>query len=201
MKNYTIILCLYLFCTLRLSNCSIYSSNFPWKQVTEEFHPTNIAQTLDHTTSSYADSKFARSILKEHSKYVPVYISLAACSFRFNTVQKVIKSILQGTILPDQIYIMISKEAYLLDEGISKRWLNANTELGRLIESTKLITVVYTSNIGPHRKLIPLLAQTIDMDALIVTIDDDASYSTNFLEQLLQAYKKSGENENEKKKD
>jgi len=56
------------------------------------------------------------------------------------------------------------------------------------------INVVYTDNIGPHRKLLPVLSKFWHMDCVIVTMDDDREpeFLKTALARLLEYYIASG---------
>ncbi len=116
-----------------------------------------------------------------------VYISLTSIDSRINKIGPVINSLLSQTSKPDKIYLYLSEEPYLLDNGIKKSEIPSNIlELHR----KKLIQIVYTKNIGPYRKLIPLLKKKFRENCLIVTADDDTIYPDNWLEGLLEEHKK-----------
>lgn len=85
----------------------------------------------------------------------------------------------------------MSKEPYLRDQGIG------NSEaVDRLLESLPEATrhrvnVRWVANIGPYRKLIPMLREA-GPDDVIVTADDDIFYGRDWLSRLMQAYEESG---------
>jgi hypothetical protein len=119
---------------------------------------------------------------------VPVYVSLTSVSFRIETLAGTLRTILDGIVVPTHIYVFLSKQPHLLDEGVTR----IPEELLRLV-AQKLITIVFTDNIGPHRKLIPILHRFYDEDVLIVNIDDDMVHQpqSTLLYQLLRYYKES----------
>lgn len=92
---------------------------------------------------------FASSLINQ-----PVYISLTTVTHRIQGLPRIIKQLLDGTMLPTHIYIVISTESYLMDDGISNKTLSK--ELLGLMHIYP-VSIVYTENIGPHRKLLPLL--------------------------------------------
>jgi hypothetical protein len=119
---------------------------------------------------------------------VPVYISLTSVSFRIETLAGTLRTIFDGIVVPTHIYVFLSKQPHLLDEGVT----SIPKELLRLV-AQKLITIVFTDNSGPHRKLLPILHRFYDEDVLIVNIDDDMVYQpqSTLLYQLLRYYKES----------
>lgn len=117
----------------------------------------------------------------------PVYVSLATTSFRFDTVHGTVNSILRGNVLPNKVFVLVSTDAKLLDEGISPA--NANSIAEKILPDLRgLVEIVYVKNIGPHRKLLPLMAQMLPRECLIVTVDDDLHYAPFFLENLIHDF-------------
>jgi hypothetical protein len=100
----------------------------------------------------------------------PVYVSIATISSRINQVAKTIASVLSGSMIPDHIYLFISKDPYILDKGIPNDRIPQE-----LLEISYYypFTIVYADNIGPHRKLLPLLAEKWNEDCIIITLDDE----------------------------
>ena len=77
-----------------------------------------------------------------------------------------------GTLLPTHIYVFISLEPNLLDVGIPPNKVPLPLQY---LVTTGMVSIVYTENIGPHRKLLPLLQKHWDDDdVLIATFGDDA---------------------------
>lgn len=79
-----------------------------------------------------------------------------------------------------QIMINLSRDPYLFDEGveISPGWMDG-----------KKCDVNFVKNVGPYRKLIPLIERVGDAD-LIVTADDDVLYDPNWLKSIVEAASK-----------
>ena len=99
---------------------------------------------------------------------IPVFVSMTTISSRLPFIFESILSILRGMIYPTKIFLFVSQEAYLLDEGISSI---PQTLLA--LSYAKLLTIVFTNNIGPHRKLLPLLHKYLNKKVIIITLDDD----------------------------
>jgi hypothetical protein len=117
----------------------------------------------------------------------PVYISLATISSRISIVHKTILSILNGTVVPTHVYLFISREPFLIDQGIP---LDAIPEELSMLCSSYPVSIIYTKNIGPHRKLLPLLKREKrnKNDVVIVSGDDDRQYPQQFLLNLVTYY-------------
>jgi hypothetical protein len=107
-----------------------------------------------------------------------VLVSLTTTSGRTDIARYAVESILRQSLRPDRLYMAISKEPYLADEGIevSPPWT-------RELEGPDF-EVLWVENTGPYRKLLPLLDSVGD-DDLIVTADDDAIYRDGWLQALV----------------
>jgi hypothetical protein len=119
----------------------------------------------------------------------PVYVSITTIKDRIDKVHEVIYDVLNGAMMPTKIYLFISEEPYLLDDGIhpEKDLPLALTNLTSLYP----VTVVSTNNIGPHRKLLPLLSEKWNEDCVIITMDDESKSHhsmSKYVEQLLKYY-------------
>lgn len=119
------------------------------------------------------------------SHYI-LFVTLASVSFRIKESWKPVYSILNGLLLPTDIYLFISRDSYLLDSGV--------TEIPDVLLSLvaqKHLHIVYTTNIGPHRKLLPLLANHFNNPhSLLVTVDDDITYGSRNSALLLRLFQK-----------
>lgn len=115
----------------------------------------------------------------------PVLASLTSISSRIHRVHRGLVSLLRGFVVPHEIYLFVSQLPFLIDQGVRE----FPDEL-LCLAAAGYVKVVYAANIGPHRKLLPLLQQRYREDVLIVTIDDDLAMTRNstLLFRLLQAY-------------
>lgn len=114
-----------------------------------------------------------------------VHVSLTTISTRINSLHLVIESLLKQNYTNFHIHLFISREPYLLDEGIAE--LPENLKI--LEKSNENFTTYYTANTGPYRKLLPFLESDIwEQEDLIATADDDTIYPKNWLAQLVSAY-------------
>ena len=119
----------------------------------------------------------------------PVYVSLTTIHARIYGISETIESIVYGSLLPDHIFLYVSFEPYLLDEGVTVEYIFKNSlNLQRLIVSYPFISIIFTNNIGPHRKLLPLLSQKWKENCIIITIDDHEIYLYNTLLSLINYY-------------
>jgi hypothetical protein len=99
--------------------------------------------------------------------------------------------VLKGTVIPTHIFLFVSNEKFLDDKGVQKEVLpKALQDLA----ATQPLTIVFTKNIGPHRRLLPLLSKFWKTDCVIIAIDDDRSseFNEHVVEKLLSYYIHSG---------
>jgi hypothetical protein len=116
-------------------------------------------------------------------------VSLTTTSQRLAALPDVLGSLLSQSVPPTRIILWISNEPFLLDAGV--RMDELPREVSRLArDNSSKIEIRVTENIGPHRKLLPLLATIGSLaDAPpLVTADDDTLYPHRWLEALLAAY-------------
>lgn len=57
-------------------------------------------------------------------------------------------------------------------------------------ENKNYFEIIWHKNIGPYRKLLPLLKEKINEDCLIITIDDDTEYDFNLIKNMVADYDK-----------
>ena len=74
--------------------------------------------------------------------------SLTTISSRINDIHQVIESLYNQTMKIDKVYLFISKESFLLDEGINI----VPNNLQKYIDNNFLI-IEYVKNHGPYNKI------------------------------------------------
>ena len=104
-----------------------------------------------------------------------VILSVTSTAKRLPMLYFTLKSLERQSVRADEIRINISREPYLQDEGVKGdvSWLGDGCR------------VSFVENIGPYRKLLPVIAEA-DASDRIVTIDDDVLYGPEWLESLLK---------------
>ena len=123
---------------------------------------------------------FASTVVKQ-----PVYVSMTTIKARIGRVHKTIISIFEGPLVPDRLYLFISREGFLLDAGVQPE--DIPLELKELITVRCWpISIVYTQNLGSHRKLLPLLAHKWHEDCTIATFDDEPKDEGKLKQYILQ---------------
>lgn len=160
---------------------------------------------LDKASKVYDGNKFLKeniafnqelySYKKRNQVSIPAIITpeitvvLTTISKRLPHVFKVIESLHKQTLMPKEIILYISKEPYLLDDGIS----SDDLQEFNIFEKLK---IVFTANTGPYRKILPYLNSLNDEgirgDNIFVTVDDDTLYPDYFLDQLYKSHIKFG---------
>ena len=117
--------------------------------------------------------------------YGQIDISLTSISDRLPALGETLRSLLAQSYANLRIQLYLSKEPYLLDEGVSElpEQLRAlQREAGGRLE------IHTVPNWGPYRKLLPYLRANWGCSKLVVTADDDTIYPENWLKGLVDAY-------------
>ncbi|MEE1672810.1 glycosyltransferase [Agarivorans aestuarii] len=111
-------------------------------------------------------------------------ISLTTISSRIGMLHKVIESILiQDFEVEFDVILHVSREPYLLDEGIQE----LPHDLIELNKEFSNFNIRYVDNIGPYRKILPVLNDIHFGEAnydYVVTVDDDTVYPPSWLRKL-----------------
>lgn len=111
-----------------------------------------------------------------------IIASMTTTSLRVGTVHLVVESLLRQTMMPDEIRVLVSREPNHLDAGIKK------IPPKLLISGAK---IQWTENIGPYRKLLPVLEESWREDVCIITFDDDMIYPPTTIARMVSAYRES----------
>lgn len=114
-----------------------------------------------------------------------ITISLTTISSRLSKVPRTLRSLLVQDYPNLVVHLYLSREPFLLDEGVPGA---LPAELLALTEADPRLVVRFTPNIGPYRKILPILAEMNGARALVATADDDTIYPVNWLSGLYQAY-------------
>ena len=102
--------------------------------------------------------------------------------------------VFKGSIVPTHVFLFVSNQGFMSDQGIQKEQLPKNLQD---LAATQPLTIVFTKNIGPHRRLLPLLSKFWNTDCVIIALDDDKSsdYTQMAVEKLLGFYIHSGKSQ------
>jgi len=163
-------------------------------QINCEFKNMNSFDKIDLTdeqihfilSNVLINSFFDTSILLKYTNK-PIYISLTSIFTNQNVLLKTLESILTQTKKPDKIFLYLSEEPYLLDNGFKDKQIT-NKNLSQWIQNNSIICVQWIRNIGPFRKLLPLLKEKWKEDCIIITIDDDTIYDKNLIQNMVSDY-------------
>ena len=136
--------------------------SFEWNDLLDEIPSLK----SNRSYSNYHNSTLASKIVSK-----PVYVSMTTTHIRITQVHIAIKTIFKSIVIPDRLYLFISKDPFLVDKGIQPN--DIPEQLKQLLRNGYPISIIYTKNIGPHRKLLPLLASKYTEDCIIVTFDDE----------------------------
>ena len=123
------------------------------------------------------------------SNLADVVVPIALSSHRVASFERVLRSIVNQSLKPVRVFVWFSNQPYLLDQGIEEQDLPSS--LIRFADKSPIdVEFRSTANIGPHRKLLPLLRQLRHetKPPLIVTADDDTLYPYRWLEALVAGH-------------
>ena len=129
---------------------------------------------------------FDTSIILNSTK-IPIYISITSIFKNQDILLQTLQSIIKQTRKIDKIFLYLSKESYILDDGFKDKKIT-NSNLLKLINDNSIIDIKWVKNTGSYRKLLPLLKDKWDEDCIIITIDDDTVYDTHLIENLINDY-------------
>lgn len=112
-------------------------------------------------------------------------ISLTSISSRIHTLPVTLRSLLNQSYADVCINLYLSREGYLLDEGVPEL---TDDMIAVQKEAGDRLKISYVFNSGPYRKLLPYLRENWGQSRLVVTVDDDTIYPDHWLQGLLDAY-------------
>lgn len=107
----------------------------------------------------------------------PVIISLTTYGKRINEVYLVIESLLHQTQKPNRIILWLDNS-----------FRNSSIPLTLLNQQKRGLEIFYCEDIKSYTKLVPTLRSF--PDSIIITIDDDMIYTADFVEYLVDGYKR-----------
>ena len=115
-----------------------------------------------------------------------ITVSLTTISSRLPTLHFTLESLAQQNYPNLTIRLYISRDAFLLDQGIDE----LPPACMKVIEAyAPRMEVHYVTNIGSYRKLIPILEERLGQSSIVVTADDDTLYPTNWVSELYFHYR------------
>ena len=122
----------------------------------------------------------ATTITKEgfNNENPNIIVSFTTSPKRIIHIEKIIKNIENQTIKPSKIVLNLP--------FVFKRTNTEFTEMPVFITDNPLIQVNRCEDIGPCTKIIPTTKLFTDPETIIISIDDDISYSNSFIENLLK---------------
>lgn len=122
-----------------------------------------------------------RGVTEESYGGEEVIVSLTSFGKRINEVFLAIESIMQGTVKPNRIVL----------------WLSENEYGGKALPQTLFrqqrrgLQIEFCEDIRSYKKIVPTMAKY--PNACVVTIDDDAMYEFDLLENLIRAHQENPE--------
>jgi len=112
---------------------------------------------------------------------LPIYVSVTSIYKNQERLCKTLLSLKNQTLRPNKIYVYLSREPYLLDDGF-KNGITDELLFNEL--RNPIYQVVWTKNEGSYRKLLPILRQKWAENCVIITVDDDVMYTEGLVEEL-----------------
>ncbi len=125
-----------------------------------------------------------------HYMSIPIYVSLTSIYSNQDILLKTLLSIINQTRPPNKIYLNLSEEPFILDKGFANKIITNNNLLSLIENNKEIIELEWVKNIGPYRKLIPLMMKKWEEDCIIITIDDDIEYNKTLIENMVKDYEK-----------
>ena len=123
-------------------------------------------------------------------KDMKIFVSITSIYNKQHALLETLQSIKSQTHRFDKCYIYLSEEEYLLDKGFKHRALIDKNLDNFLSYNSTLFSVRWVANIGPYRKLIPIVKEKQYEDCLIIAIDDDTVYHKDMIKIYLDNYSK-----------
>lgn len=177
-----------------------------WRKMARSYPDgTQIAVDIDSSSLSPCDMppvrlRYVRELLPEMksteakltNKWIgnlitrpEIIVSLTTIKSRLGSLHRVLESIIGQSQLPDKIILNISREPYLMDEGINEDDIpSAIVDLA----DKGFLKINYVENTGPYRKLLPVLSAEWQSNCVIVTADDDTIYRPFWIDELYNTY-------------
>lgn len=129
---------------------------------------------------------FNAGAMAEKGNCPHVTVTLTAISSRLGSLPRTIESLLRQDYLNFNVRLYLSREPFLIDNGIGDAPPAALTALVQSHPNSFQIDIV--PNIGSYRKLIPFLIETWGQRHLVATADDDTFYPADWLQRLVRSY-------------
>lgn len=149
----------------------------------------NNNQVKDITPRNNTDEyRHSIGIIQTHKKHLPIIISMTIISQRIKNLPSILNRLGEQTMKPDIVYVFYSNDPYLIDEGISDT--DIKKQLSNIPQHLN-VKFIKTENIGPFRKILPLLERhPVDVSEpyVFITIDDDVSYPRSLVNDLYNLF-------------
>lgn len=122
-----------------------------------------------------------------------IYVSLTSIFDNQGRLLKTLQSILDQSLVPDAVFVHLSAEPYLKDQGFPDRRIPHRGLKAFLDRNRDLVKVRWVENTGPYRKLLPLIRDirerrsTDEETVRIITVDDDLIYHPDVIFNLFES--------------
>lgn len=121
-----------------------------------------------------------------------IIISLTTIPSRLNNINLVLDSILNQTIKPDEIVLIIPKKSFREQKEINQDPYLINQNLKKYFNENKITILRPDEDYGPIMKILPVILREKQnkTNNIIISIDDDKKYFENMIEELINCYKR-----------
>ncbi|MEB3266020.1 MAG: hypothetical protein VKN13_05330 [Cyanobacteriota bacterium] len=124
-----------------------------------------------------------------------IFVGLTSIRGREWALRRTLQSLLRQKKLKDgskiNVYLFLSDHSYLLDAGFRGVPFVIADQIARSKLCSVKLSIRFTENIGPYRKLLPLAKiareEGADPDPILITADDDTLYPRDWVQRLVNA--------------
>ena len=117
-----------------------------------------------------------------------IVLSFTTIGARIGFIEETVRSFFDQGLMADEVCLIISESPFMGDpsRGVRKDEI---PEYLRQFEREGKIRIVFTENLGPYKKILPILKEYYtDPNALIITGDDDTIYPYDWILNLYKGY-------------
>lgn len=119
-----------------------------------------------------------------------IFVSCTSIFQNQDILLTTLRSIEKQSMKPERLFVFLSTEPYLLDQGFKEGSESIQAELSQFLKDQQSwITLEFVPNTGPYRKLLPLIERyALEENVLVVTIDDDTIYPPDLLQNMMNDF-------------
>lgn len=108
-----------------------------------------------------------------------IVVTIGLIKARIPNAKLIVNDLMTGTMIPDKIVFCVSKEPYLLDDGIQPH------ELPKI--DNPIVEFKYVENFGPARRIVPIVEEYWEQpETKIIIFDDDRKPGRDTIQKLVE---------------